>query len=293
MKTTAMRTGLIFLATLSIGAMVSACQGTTDTNQMATDADTLSYAVGQLNGSHLREHLADYGIEEEYLNEVLKGIQEGSEASGDKERVAYYFGVLQGLGIVENTNERVFRNDDGKQLSPTIFMDGMYDGVSGKNKLPTENMAQFVERCVSKMELDYNLKKFEDNKKRNEQFMAEKAKSEDVGKLPGGVLYQVIYGGSGNMPEDTAIVTYNEEIRTIDNQQVATTYGGNPRVKRVEEVPTAIREAVRRMKAGATWEVYVPWKLVEQGKEKEKIKPFSALIYKIHVISIKKKITNN
>lgn len=45
------------------------------------------------------------------------------------------------------------------------------------------------------------------------------------------------------------------------------------------------------MKAGATWEVYVPWKLVEQGKEK--IKPFSALIYKIHVISIKKKITNN
>ena len=274
---------------LVVGLAVCACQGAASDTQMATDTDTLSYAIGQLNGSHLREHLADYGIEEEYINEVLKGIHEGSEASSDKELVAYYFGVLQGLAIVENTNERVFRKDDGKQLSSTLFMNGMYDGVSGKSKLPTEDVARFVEQRIDKMEREFNLKKYEGHKKENEQFMAAKAKEDDIGKLPDGALYKIIHAGSGIIPADTALVSYNVEIRTIDNQPVVASAGSATQTKRLQEIPLTIREAVRRMKGGATWEVYVPWKLAEKSEESEKLKPFSTLIYKVHVISIKTK----
>lgn len=283
-----MRSGKCILITLVTTMTLCGCQGTADDVKMETDTDSLSYAIGQLNGSHLKGHLADYGIEEEYLNEVIRGLHDGTEASGDKKKRAYYFGVLQGLGIIENTQERIFQKDDSKQLSPDIFMGGIYDGVSGKNKLPTDDIQEFVERHIKKIEREYNLKKFEQNKRQNEQFIAELKKTEGIGKLPNGTLYRIIYGGNGKMAEDSTTVVYNEEVRTINNEIISTTFGTkNPQVKELHNLQPVVREAIKRMKAGATWEVYVPWTLAEQSEESKKIKPFSALIYKIHVISFK------
>ena len=90
------------------------------------------------------------------------------------------------------------------------------------------------------------------------------------------------------MAEDSTTVFYNEEVRTINNEIISTTFGTkNPQVKELHNLQPVVREAIKRMKSGATWEVYVPWTLAEQSEESKKIKPFSALIYKIHVISFK------
>ena len=126
----------------------------------------------------------------------------------------------------------------------------------------------------------------------SDKWMEENKQKEGVVEADG-IQYKVLQEGTGAKPNRRKRVKINFELKTYEGKLVESHMGKDVVDVAVQNLIPGMQNALVMMPEGSTWEVYVPWKLVEQGKEKEKIKPFSVLIYKIHVISIKKKITNN
>lgn len=133
-------------------------------------------------------------------------------------------------------------------------------------------------------------KLYGDNKKKSEDFMAKNATAKDVKKLPSGVQYKVIKEGSGAIPADTSMVKVHYEGRTIDGKVFDSSYKrGEPINLRANQVIKGWTDALVHMPAGSTWEVYIPQELAYGEREQRDIKPFSALIFKIELISVNEK----
>ena len=101
-----------------------------------------------------------------------------------------------------------------------------------------------------------------------------------------GVQYKVIKEGNGPMPKDTSMVKVNYEGRTIEGKVFDSSYKrGEPLELRANQVIKGWTDALVHMPVGSVWEVYIPQELAYGEREQGDIKPFSALIFKIELIS--------
>lgn len=89
------------------------------------------------------------------------------------------------------------------------------------------------------------------------------------------------------MPKDTSTVQVNYEGKTLDGQIFDSSYKrGQAITLRANQVIKGWTEALVHMPAGSVWEVYIPQELAYGSNEQGRIKPFSALIFKIELISV-------
>lgn len=132
-------------------------------------------------------------------------------------------------------------------------------------------------------------KTYGDNKKAGEEYLAKIAKAEGVKKLANGVYYKVITEGKGEVPADTSRVKVNYEGKLIDGTVFDSSYERKePTSFRCNQVIPGWTEALTHMPVGSTWEVYIPQEQAYGGREAGKIKPFSALTFKIELLGIEK-----
>jgi len=120
------------------------------------------------------------------------------------------------------------------------------------------------------------------------KFLAENAKRAEVTVMPSGLQYEVLTAGTGAKPNANQRVTVNYEGSLIDGTVFESTFtGGNPATFGVTQVIQGWVEGLQLMQEGATWKLYIPYDLAygERGSP-PKIQPFSALIFKIELISI-------
>ena len=88
------------------------------------------------------------------------------------------------------------------------------------------------------------------------------------------------------MPKDTSLVKVNYEGRTIDGKVFDSSYTRKqPLELRANQVIKGWTDALVHMPVGSVWEVYIPQELAYGEREQGDIKPFSALIFKIELIS--------
>ena len=59
-----------------------------------TDVDTISYAIGLLNGGQLQMFLEQQGMDSTNIADFMKGFKEGAKNVGNKKKQAYYFGLM-------------------------------------------------------------------------------------------------------------------------------------------------------------------------------------------------------
>ena len=106
--------------------------------------------------------------------------------------------------------------------------------------------------------------------------------------LPSGLQYEVLTAGTGAKPTSSQKVTVNYEGTLIDGTVFDSTYDrGNPATFGVTRVIQGWVEGLQLMKEGAKWKLFIPYNLAygERGSPPT-IKPFSALIFTIELISI-------
>ena len=126
-------------------------------------------------------------------------------------------------------------------------------------------------------------------KKEGEAFLAGNAKKEGVVVLPSGLQYKVIKEGNGAIPADSSLVQVHYEGKLLDGTVFDSSYKrGQPVDFRANQVIKGWTEALCHMPVGSVWEVYIPQQLAYGERQSGQIKPFSALIFKIELISIKK-----
>lgn len=276
-------------------ATFTGCGNSTPKAELKTDLDTLSYAIGLAQTNGLKEYLVNRaGIDTAYMDQFIKGLNEGANAGDDKARAAYYAGIQIGQQIgnqmVKGINQEIFGEDSTKSISLKNFLAGFISGATNKNKLMSVEEAgkkaqdKMVAIRAKNMEKQYGA-----NKKAGEKFLAENKNKKDVKTLPSGVQYKVIKVGKGAMPADTSLVKVHYEGRTVEGKVFDSSYKrGEPVTMRANQVIKGWTEALVHMPVGSVWEVYIPQELAYGEREQGDIKPFSALIFKIELLGIEK-----
>lgn len=289
---------------LFIGAMMMAfaaatfvsCGNSTPKADLKDEVDTLSYAMGMAQTQGLKEYLSDrLQIDTAYMDDFIKGLNDGANAGDDKKKAAYYAGIQIGQQIsnqmVKGINHEVFGDDSTKTISLKNFMAGFVSGTTGKKGLMTvEQAAQVAQAKMMAIKAKNMEKEYGPNKVAGEKFLAANKKKPGVVTWPSGVQYKVIKEGNGPMPKDTSMVKVQYEGKTIDGKVFDSSYKrGEPVSLRANQVIKGWTEALVHMPVGSVWEVYIPQNLAYGEREQGQIKPFSVLIFKIELVSLGEK----
>lgn len=268
------------------------CGNSTPKANLKTDIDTMSYALGLSQTQGLRDYIVmRLGVDTAYIDEFIRGLNDGVNAGDDKKKTAYYAGIQIGQQVggmmIKGINHEVFGEDSTKTISMKNYMAAFITGVKGEEGLMTLDQAAYTaQRLMQEIKAKSMEEQYGDNKKAGEKFLAENKKKAGVVTLPSGVQYKVIKEGKGEMPKDTSLVEVNYEGRTLDGKVFDSSYKRKETAKmRANQVIKGWTEALTHMPEGSVWEVYIPQELAygprQQGAD---IKPFSVLIFKIELI---------
>ncbi len=282
------------LAAVAAVMMYASCDNGAPKASLKSDVDTVSYAIGMAQTQGLKDYLVGrLGVDTTYMDEFIKGLNEGANAGDDKKKAAYYAGIQIGQQIsnqmVKGINHELFGDDSTKTISLKNFMAGFISGTTGKGGLMTpDSAAQVAQQLMRTIKAKNMEKEFGPNKKAGEDFLKENAKKQDVKTLKSGVQYKVIKEGTGALPKDTSLVKVHYEGKTLDGKVFDSSYKRNePTEFRANQVIKGWTDALLHMPAGSIWEVYIPQELAygerQQGAD---IKPFSMLIFKIELLEV-------
>ncbi|AEW51083.1 TPA: FKBP-type peptidyl-prolyl cis-trans isomerase [Legionella pneumophila] len=202
----------------------------------------------------------------------------------DKDKLSYSIGADLGKN---------FKNQ-GIDVNPEAMAKGMQDAMSGAQLALTEQqmkdvLNKFQKDLMAKRTAEFN-KKADENKVKGEAFLTENKNKPGVVVLPSGLQYKVINAGNGVKPGKSDTVTVEYTGRLIDGTVFdSTEKTGKPATFQVSQVIPGWTEALQLMPAGSTWEIYVPSGLAYGPRSVGgPIGPNETLIFKIHLISVKK-----
>ncbi len=286
------------LAALAIAAATfSACGNSSAPKaDLKTDVDSMSYAIGYLQSQYVRQAVQQgQVIDTTYIDEFVKGINDGASAGDDKKKAAYITGLQVGQQItnqlVKGINHEVYGEDSTKTISLKNLMAGFITGATGKTGLMTTDAAnQIAQTKMEAIKSQTMMKQYGPNKAAGEKFLAANKKKPGVVTLPSGLQYKVIKEGKGAIPQDTTQVKVQYEGRTIDGKVFESSYknGNGPVSMTPKQMIPGWTEALTRMPEGSVWEVYIPQQLAYRERQAGQIKPFSTLIFKIELVKVGK-----
>lgn len=286
---------IIFVALIAIAAATfMSCGNSTPKADLKSDVDSMSYAMGMSQTQGLKDFLVSrMKVDTTYMDEFIKGLNDGANAGDDKKKSAYYAGIQIGQQIanqmIKGINTEVYGQDSTKSISLKNFMAGFIAGTTGKTGDVKMTIAQAQMIAQTKMMLikSKNMaKQYGPYKAAGEKWLAVNKTKPGVKTLPSGVQYKVIKVGNGPLPKDTSTVQVNYEGRTIDGKVFDSSYKrGQPITLRANQLIKGWTEALVHMPAGSIWEVYIPQNLAYGDREQGQIKPFSTLIFKIELLS--------
>ncbi len=282
---------LAVAVTLSATAFVS-CDKSSKAS-LNDDVDSLSYMIGLANGSQMKQYLLSQGLDTTYVDDFLRGFDEGVKAAGDKKMIAYMEGQKIGRQMAEGINQSIFGGDSTMHVSQKNLLAGMRASVNNDTTVMSvqQAMAQ-LDPLAQRINSRVMEKKYGDNKVAGEKFLAANAKKEGVKTLPSGLQYKVLTEGKGALPTDTSVVKVNYEGKLINDSVFDSSYQRGQAMNfnlRGNNVIAGFKEALLKMPVGSTWEVYIPQNLAYGGRAMgQAIKPFSALIFKLELVSIEK-----
>ena len=295
---------LTFVAAATIAAATLVVCGTsTPKANLKTDVDTLSYAVGLAQTQGLREYLVGrMGIDTTYIDQFIKGLNDGVNSGDDKKKAAYFAGIQIGQQVsnqmIPGINHEIYGEDSTKTISLKNFMAGFIAGATNGKALMTPEEAQnLFQTKMQVIKAKVAEETYGANKQAGVKYLAENAKKEGVKTLevttPDGkksfIQYRVIKEGTGALPADTSSVKVNYEGKTIDGNVFDSSYKRNePVTMRANQVIKGWTAALTHMPVGSSWEVFIPQELAYGERAQGPIKPFSALIFKIDLLGIEK-----
>lgn len=199
------------------------------------------------------------------------------------DRISYALGLSMGNN---------FRGSGIKQLNVKDFADGVAAVFNGeKPKMTYDEAKQEIQKFFEAMEAEQQAaatKMAEVNGKAGEEFLNENGKRAEVVTTPSGLQYEVVEEGSGRQPSDTDNVTVHYTGRLIDGTVFdSSVERGTPATFGVNQVIPGWVEALKMMKEGAKWRLFIPANLAYGAQGAGNIiGPNATLIFDVELIKI-------
>lgn len=199
------------------------------------------------------------------------------------DRISYALGLSMGNN---------FRGSGIKQLNVKDFSDGVAAVFNGeKPKMTYDEAKQEIQKFFEAMEAEQQAaatKMAEVNGKAGEEFLNENGKRAEVVTTPSGLQYEVVEEGTGRQPSDTDNVTVHYTGRLIDGTVFdSSVERGTPATFGVNQVIPGWVEALKMMKEGAKWRLFIPANLAYGAQGAGNIiGPNATLIFDVELIKI-------
>ncbi len=288
-------------AAIAAAALLSACEkpGSVKAN-LKTDVDTLSYALGVANSpsdDDIKNYLVQAGADSMYVEQFIKGLKDGLAVSDNKKEMAYQLGMQTGMQMkmrmFTSIENQVFAGDSTRHLSAKTFLMGLNDGRHERIAMTDtagvpynrQTIQPLLMKTIQKMTAKANEQVYGEKRKASEDFMTNVAKQEGVKKLDDGVCYKVITEGKGAVPTAENTVEVEYEGRLVDGTVFDATKGSAAKFP-CGAVIKGWTIALTHMPVGSEWEVYIPWNLAYGEQGQGPIPPYSALVFKVKLVSI-------
>ena len=282
------------LAAVVAAAGLSSCTAQAPKANLKTDIDTLSYAMGVAQTQGLREYaMGRMGVDSTEIDQFVAGLIDGANKTSKKD-IAYMAGVQIGQQVgnymIPGMSRELFGGDSTQTINKEAFLSGFVAATKLEKTLMTPDSATIYFRTKAE---DFKAKQMEmkygENKAAGEKFLAENKTKEGVITTPSGLQYKIIKAGKGELPAKDSKVKVNYKGTLIDGTEFDSSYKRNkPTDLRLNQVIPGWTEALTMMPVGSKWELYIPQELGYGAREAGKIKPFSALIFEIELLSIEK-----
>ena len=249
------------------------------------DAATFAYAVGVAQSPSLKQYIGQANnVDSLHEADFIDGLNgKYSEAEIAKMRA-----IIMGTTIAQQNEKQVIPainkqaagDDKADFLQKDIFVKGLEEGLLGKASLTPDSAMK-----VADQQFEYRKMVV---KKENADFLAAYAKNDSVQRTESGLLYKVIKKGEGALPVDTNKVEVNYEGRLIDGTVFDSSYKRNkPATFGVTQVIKGWTEALKMMPVGSVYELCIPYELAYGERGNRNIPPFSTLVFKVELLSIK------
>lgn len=243
-----------------------------------------SYAAGVAQSSSLAQFLAQRsGVDSAHIKDFVEGLSKevsADEAAKLRALLASIDIKKQMPQIVQSMNQQATGKGDTTYVDAATFLKGLTEGLLKTNTLSADSATK-----IEQQQYDYYTQQL---KTRNADFLKNYAKQKGVKSTPSGLLYKVIKEGDGAMPADTSEVEVHYEGKLIDGSVFDSSYKrGETATFAVNQVIKGWSEAVKLMKVGAEYEVCLPYEIAYGERGTRGIPPYSTLIFKIELKSIK------
>ena len=243
-----------------------------------------SYAAGVAQSSSLAQFLAQRsGVDSAHIKDFVEGLSKevsADEAAKLRALLASIDIKKQMPQIVQSMNQQATGKGDTTYVDATIFLKGLTEGLLKTNTLSADSATK-----IEQQQYDYYTQQL---KTRNADFLKNYAKQKGVKSTASGLLYKVIKEGDGAMPTDTSEVEVHYEGKLVDGTVFDSSYKrGETATFAVNQVIKGWSEAVKLMKVGAEYEVCLPYEIAYGERGTRGIPPYSTLIFKIELKSIK------
>ncbi len=243
-----------------------------------------SYAAGVAQSASLAQFLAQRsGVDSAHIKDFVEGLSKevsADEAAKLRALLASIDIKKQMPQIVQSMNQQATGKGDTTYVDAATFLKGLTEGLLKTNTLSADSATK-----IEQQQYDYYTQQL---KTRNADFLKSYAKQKGVKSTPSGLLYKVIKEGDGAMPADTSEVEVHYEGKLVDGSVFDSSYKrGETATFAVNQVIKGWSEAVKLMKVGAEYEVCLPYELAYGERGTRGIPPFSTLIFKIELKSIK------
>ena len=132
------------------------------------------------------------------------------------------------------------------------------------------------------------MSKKEEYKQRNEDFLVDLARREEVCALDGGVLYKILAQGEGRgNVTPRSIVTCHYKGSLVNGKVFDNSWERNcPEAFRVCDLIEGFQTALCNMHIGDHWEVYIPWQKGYGKRSDADIPGYSTLVFEILLLGV-------
>jgi FKBP-type peptidyl-prolyl cis-trans isomerase FklB len=289
-----MKKNNIFMAVVLTALVAfSSCGTKPGLPTLKSNNDSLNYSFGLANGEGLKSsyfsNLKGDSVQKA-INTLMAGIKEGMSGKIEKNDNPEIIDFAGKIGAALKQQEKTgLLGDSALKVDIKLLKQGMINGLKGSSIQMTAIEAQtyYVKtmnaRHLARMEKLYGAVRVA-----GEKFIAENAKKAGVITTASGLQYEIIKKGTGALPTDNDRVKVNYKGTLIDGTVFDTNEGKEPVALSVNGVIKGWTEALKLMPVGSKYKLYIPQAIGYGEREQGKIKPFSALIFEVELVSIEK-----